>query len=63
MEFAEEKKNPEASASAASSRSAKMAFTPFWASSKLPRTATTLTFDPRVVCICLACMGLTPPVG
>ena len=33
------------------------------ASSKLPRTAMTLTLSPSVVTICLRCVRLTPPSG
>ena len=42
---------------------AKALFTPLWQSSKLPRTAQTVTFAPSWVTICARCTAETPPCG
>ena len=63
IEFAEENWKPAASISFARSLSPKMAFTPLWASSKLPWIPMTFTFLPFWVTICFSCTGLTPFFG
>ena len=63
MEFADDKSVPRSFKAAAHSALLNMFLTAVWQSSKLPFTATTLTFLPSCVHICNFCMDDTPSSG
>ena len=63
MELAEERNQPFSRRTSRNASSEKRAFTPPWASSKLPRTAQTPTLSPDWVTICSLCISLTPCSG
>ena len=63
IELAEVSSCPRARSSSSPASAAKARFTPVWQSSKLPRTAQTVTFCPSCVSICARCTFDTPPCG
>ena len=63
IEFALESEIPRRRSSSSPASAAKACFTPVWQSSKLPRTAQTVTFLPSCVTIWARWIALTPPWG